>query len=117
MNRQTLAIKESEELSEIGREMGWNIQYDQTEPGRFAGNVEAAETGEIQFIHERHSRALCIDSMGAPTSATAMPRRAAVTGPMVLPQPRSLRATKSCSATPQRSARRRIAAPDAALVA
>ena len=30
-----------------------------------------------------HSRALCIDNIGVPTSATAMPRFAAVIGPLV----------------------------------
>ena len=39
------------------------------------------------------SRAECIDSCGAPTSTVAMPRRAAVIGPIVDPHGRSLRWT------------------------
>ena len=46
------------------------------------------------------SRALCMDSMGLPTSTVRMPSCPAVIGPIVLPQPRSVRVTKCCGVTP-----------------
>jgi hypothetical protein len=60
MNRQCSAAQESDLLSEIAREMGWDICYDQLERGRFKSVAEYAGTDETQFFHERYNRALCI---------------------------------------------------------
>ena len=51
------------------------------------------------------SRAECIDSWATPTSTVPMPRRAAVTGPMVDPHGRSVRVTKSLHGNARRLAR------------
>ena len=41
----------------------------------------------------------CIPRVGAPTSIVRMPVPPAVIGPIVLPQPISLRTTKDCTGT------------------
>ena len=46
------------------------------------------------------SRHECMESMGLPTSTVGMPVRAALLGPMVDPQARSLRVTKCWGAVP-----------------
>jgi len=42
MNHPCFTAQESEMLSESARQMGWNIHYDQREPGRFAGVADHA---------------------------------------------------------------------------
>ncbi|TNN37062.1 hypothetical protein EYF80_052776 [Liparis tanakae] len=54
--------------------------------------VVLCRTLEVQHI----SRMECMESCGAPMSATGMPRRAARMGPMVVPQAVSLRTITSC---------------------
>ena len=56
------------------------------------------------------SRAECIDSCGTPTSTVAMPRRVAVSGPIVEPHGMLLRDTNVCTGTPASSQARRNSA-------
>ena len=62
------------------------------------------------------SRAECMDSRGTPTSTVGMPRRAAVMGPIVVPQGIALFDTKSWEATPAAAhARAHSATPSASV--
>jgi AraC family ethanolamine operon transcriptional activator len=60
MNHQRFVIRESESLSEIARGMGWDLQFDQLERGRFSSVVDYVGTDETQFFHKRYHRALCV---------------------------------------------------------
>ncbi len=62
------------------------------------------------------SRAECIDSSGAPTSTVRMPRRVALSGPIVDPHGIVLFETNGCGETPAcRHARAHSAAPTASV--
>src|SRR5690606_24038287 len=52
---------------------------------------------------EHSSRAECIDRIAAPPSTVAMPCRAAVIGPIVVPHGTALLETNGCHGTPARS--------------
>lgn len=60
MDNQCIVPEESEVLSEMTREMGWDILYDQLEPGRFDGLIEYAGSTDAQFFRERYYPSVCI---------------------------------------------------------
>lgn len=60
MDYQRVEPNESEMLSEMTREMGWDIFYDQVDSGRFDGSIEFAGSDHTQFFRERYSRSVCI---------------------------------------------------------
>ncbi len=60
MNRERFIVGESELLSEIAHRMGWDLQFDQLERGRFSSLVDYVGTADAQFFHKRYHRALCV---------------------------------------------------------
>jgi hypothetical protein len=86
-------------------------------PHRRRANPRRREVGRSSAtyrgwsVRAAHSRAECMESIGSPRSTTGMPRRDAVMGPMVDPQPMSVRVTKSCSGTSAAAAPAPAAAP------
>lgn len=60
MDFQRVEPNESEMLSEMTREMGWDIFYDQVDSGRFGGGFDLASGRHTQFMIERYSRSVCV---------------------------------------------------------
>jgi AraC family ethanolamine operon transcriptional activator len=60
MNHQRFVVQEAESLSDIARGMGWELQFDQLERGRFSSEIDYVGTDETQFFHKRYHRALCV---------------------------------------------------------
>jgi AraC family ethanolamine operon transcriptional activator len=58
MNLDRVIPHESEMLSVMTKEMGWDIHYDQLDRGRFGGEIQCAATRDAQFFREHYTRRL-----------------------------------------------------------
>jgi AraC family transcriptional regulator, ethanolamine operon transcriptional activator len=59
MIRHHLELQESEILSDMSREKGFDIHCDQMEEGRLDGIVDFAGTSDVHFFRDRFGRAIC----------------------------------------------------------
>jgi AraC family ethanolamine operon transcriptional activator len=90
MNHQLFVVQEVESLSELAQGLGWELQFDQLERGRFSSVIDCVVTEQTQFFHKRYRRALCVHGAVPAGMASFLlpphrPRAASICGDAITP--------------------------------